>query len=314
MKIVYMGTPDFAVPALRALADRYGVSAVFCQPDRPKARSRKPVACPVKQAALELGVAVHQPKRIRAKKWVQLLRDLAPDVIVVAAFGQILPQSILDIPTIDCVNIHASLLPRWRGASPIHHALLAGDARTGVGIMRMEAGLDTGPVYREAGIDIDDTITRDALEQALSKLGAELLLETLPVLKDLEPTPQDDAQSCYAPIISKDMGWVNLAQQNAETVWRTVRAFRGWPDVYVQWHGHPLKLCSVKPLAESELSGAPGTVLQVTKKRLLVQCAENSVLELLEVQPAGKKVMPIHAFNNGYKPTVGEALPSMKAE
>ncbi|CAM2005802.1 methionyl-tRNA formyltransferase [Acanthopleuribacter pedis] len=312
MKIVYMGTPDFAVPALRALADRYGVSAVFCQPDRPKARSRKPVACPVKQAALELGIEVHQPKRIRAKKWVQLLRDLAPDLIVVAAFGQILPQSILDIPTIDCVNIHASLLPRWRGASPIHHALLYGDPRTGVGIMRMEAGLDTGPVYREAAMDIDDTITREALEQALATMGADVLLETVPDLKGMEPTPQDDAASCYAPIITKDMGWVDLSRQNAETVWRTVRAFRGWPDVYVQWQDHPLKLCSVQPVTDGDVTGEPGTLAQVTKKRMLVACADNTLLNVLEVQPAGKKVMPIHAFINGYKPTVGETLAKMQ--
>ncbi len=311
MNIVFMGTPDFAVPALEALAEHHRVSAVFCQPDRPKARSRKPVPCPVKQAAVARGIEVFQPKRIRAKKWVQQVRDLAPDVIVVAAFGQILPKSILDAPTIDCINIHASLLPRWRGASPIHHSLLAGDARTGVGIMRMEVGLDTGPVYSEASMPIDDVISREDLERRLAEMGAALVLETIPKLQTLAPVPQDDAASCYAPIISKDMGWLDLNQKTASEVWRTVRAFRGWPDVYVTFHGSPLKLCAVKPLTDADLSGAPGTVVQVTKKRLIVACAEGGLLELLEVQPAGKKAMPIHAFINGYKPAVGDELAVM---
>lgn len=312
MKIVYMGTPDFAVPALEALADTYCVSAVFCQPDRPKARSRKPVACPVKQAAVARGIEVFQPKRIRAKKWVQLLQDLAPDLIVVAAFGQILPKAILDIPRIDCINIHASLLPRWRGASPIHHALLAGDARTGVGIMRMEVGLDTGPVYSEASTAIDDVISREDLERQLARMGAALLLETVPKLAGMQPRAQDDAASCYAPIISKDMGWLDLTEKTATEVWRTVRAFRGWPDVYVTFHDTPLKLCAVQPVTDADLSGAAGTVVQVTKKRVVVACGEGSMLELLEVQPAGKKAMPMHAFINGYKPAVGDVLAPMQ--
>ncbi|CAM2068759.1 methionyl-tRNA formyltransferase [Sulfidibacter corallicola] len=310
-----MGTPEFAVPALRQLNETHEVQAVFCQPDRPKGRSKRPVPCPVKAAALELGLPVHQPKRVRARKWVSILTDLAPDLIVVAAFGQILPQSVLDIPTIDCINIHASLLPRWRGASPIHHAILAGDAKTGVGIMRVELALDAGPVYSEGEIAIDDDTTREQLEVDLAQLGADLLIETIPKIPETEPRQQNEDEVTYAPIIEKSMGYLDFARATAREVFNGVRAFSGWPGSYCRFADQPLKLVKVRPLDDSaRLEGAaaePGTLVEVTKKKMVVACAEGTRLEILELQPSGKKVMPAHAFINGHKTKVGDRLEPM---
>ena len=302
-----MGTPDFSVPAFEALHQHHEVIAVFCQPDRPKGRSKKPVPCPVKQAALTHEIAVHQPRRIRARKWVNLLRELAPDLIVVAAFGQILPQSILDIPPLACVNIHASLLPRWRGASPIHHAILHGDAQTGVGIMKMEVGLDEGPVFAEAALPIDGKTGRIAMEQQLARLGADLLIETIPKLGDLTPKPQDDSLVTYAPIIEKSFGICQLAEKTAIAVRNMVLAFEEWPGTLVTFRETPIKLLDVSPLEETH-DTRPGEILTVTKKGLTVACAEGTVLAIRMVQPSGKKPQPVAAFNNGYQPQPGESF------
>ena len=306
MKVVYMGTPEFAVPPLRALADQT-LLAVFCQPDRPKGRSGKPQPCPVKQVALELGVPVHQPRRIRARKWVALLRELAPDLIVVAAFGQLLPQSILDIPTIDCINLHASLLPRWRGASPIHHAILEGDRETGVAVMKMLKELDAGPVYSEARTEIRPEEGRVALEERLAKIGADLLHRSLPLLTDLEPRPQGEQGLTYAPIISKDFGRLDAGTMDAARIARMTRALEGWPQVQCTFRDQPLKILTARALEQST-DAAPGTIVSITRKQLLVACAGGSVLSVESVQPPGKKPQPVAAFINGYKPTEGELL------
>ena len=309
MNIVFMGTPDFAVPSLRALKDHH-IQAVFCQPDRPRGRSGKPAPCPVKTAALEMGTPVHQPKRIRARKWVNLLRELSPDLIVVAAFGQILPQSILDIPTIDCVNVHASLLPRWRGASPIHHALLHGDEKAGVGIMKMELALDAGPVYSESAMIIPHTMGRVELESILAEMGADLLLQTLPHLAETTPVPQDTDLVTYAPIIGKNFGYVNFQEQTATDINNMVRAYEGWPAVHCKFQDVVMKLLKVAP-GEETSQQPPGAVVEVGKKVLKVACAGGTVLQLLEIQPAGKKTQPIHAIVNGYKPEIGALFQSM---
>lgn len=308
MNIVYMGTPDFAVPALKAIAGAgFQVSAVFCQPDRSKGRSKKPVPCPVKEAALALDIPVHQPVRIRAKKWVALLRDLAPDVIVVAAFGQILPQSILDIPTIDCVNLHASILPRWRGASPIHHAISAGDAETGVALMRMTKELDAGPVYDTVTVPIDGDTRREALERTLAIMGAELALKHLPNLSTMEPIPQDESGATYAPIIQKSDGFIDPKALSALEIDRLVRGFENWPGIWCSFRQQPLKLIEVEPM---EGLGEPGSLVEITKKRLVLACREGLLL-CKTLQPAGKKAMPAAAFINGYKPEVGEVFNPM---
>ena len=305
MRIVFMGTPEFAVPALQSLKN-HDVIAVFCQPDRPKGRSKKLMPCPVKQAALEMGVSVHQPKRVKARKWVNLLRELEPDLIVVAAFGQILSQAILDIPKIDCINIHASLLPRWRGASPIHHALLAGDVQTGVGIMKMVRELDAGPVYREARMTIPQNMGRCELEAELSRMGAALLLETIPQLERLEPEPQGENGVTYAPIIRRDFGFVAFEQHSAKQIERMTRAYEGWPQAQCLFRENPVKLLEVTTLDETSAS-LPGTIVRVSKKELVISCLEG-LLSIRVIQPSGKKPQPVAAFINGYKPTAGECF------
>jgi len=305
-----MGTPDFAVPSLVHLHQAHQVLAVFCQPDRAQGRSRKPVACPVKQKALALGLPVHQPKRIRVRKWVRLLQELAPDVIAVAAFGQILSQEVLDVPKIDCLNVHASLLPRWRGASPIHHAIKSGDKQTGIGIMKMVLELDAGPVYKQEAYAIDAEIGRLALEKQLADLGARLLLETLEQLTQLEPVPQDPGEMCYAPIIGKDFGYLDPALETAETLANTARAYEGWPSLVTRFRGVGVKWHRVRQVP-AETQANPGEIALVTKKRLCLACADNTWLELLEVQPSGKKSQPTAAFINGYHPRLGERFQSM---
>ena len=300
-----MGTPDFAVPALKALRN-HNVVGVFCQPDRPRGRSKKLMPCPVKEAALEMDIPVHQPKRIKARKWVSLLRELEPDLVVVAAFGQILSQAVLDVPKIDCINIHASLLPRWRGASPIHHAILHGDARTGVGIMKMVLALDAGPVYAEADMPIPETMGRLELEQKLADMGAELLLETIPKLENLTPVPQAEEGLTYAPIIKRDFGFVDFHSQSAIDIERMTRAYEGWPQAQCLFRSNPAKLLEVEALKENS-EQPPGTIVRVTKKELIIACTQGS-LSLKTVQPAGKKPQPAAAFINGYKPLEGECF------
>ena len=313
MNIVFMGTPEFAVPCLHALSDLHRVSAVFCQPDRPKGRSRQLRACPVKQAAIARGLAVYQPERIRAKKWVALLRGLAPDLIVVAAFGQILPQSILDLPRLECLNVHASLLPRWRGASPIHFSILEGDAGSGVSIMRMVKALDAGPVYAVREIALGPEQDREGLERTLACMGAELLTATLPHLAEHEPQPQDETAVTYAPIITKAFGHVDFDAFSAHRIERMTRAFQGWPGVYCAYKGTPMKIVRAR-VAEESHRGAPGRVWQVGKNRLAVSCAENTVLDILEIQPSGKKALPVAAFINGYRPQIGDVFLTLGQE
>lgn len=307
LSAIYMGTPDFAVPALRQLHQHTTIKAVFCQPDKPKGRSKKLQPPPVKVAAQELGLEVHQPKRIRAKKWCALIEELAPDIIVVAAFGQILPRRILDAARIDCINIHASLLPRWRGASPIHHAIAAGDVETGVGIMRMEEALDAGPVYAESAIPIASQ-GRIALEEKLAQLGADLLIETLPKLESITPTPQREDAVTYAPIIDKHFGYCDPASENATQIWRKVRAYEAWPSVTFSFRDQPLKLHSAQPIPDQTSDQPSGTLVRLSKKVLALVCAEGSLLRLQEVQPAGKKPMAAAAFMNGVRLEEGETL------
>lgn len=310
LSAIYMGTPEFAVPALRQLHQHAEITAVFCQPDKPVGRSRKLQPPPVKVAAQALGLTVHQPRRIRAKKWCSLIEELAPDLIVVAAFGQILPQRILDVPRIDCINIHASLLPRWRGASPIHHAIAAGDAETGVGIMRMELELDAGPVYRERAIPVAG-LGRLALEKQLSELGANLLIECLPDLERLTPEPQDASAVTFAPIIEKHFGYCDPLKQNATQIWRLVRAYENWPSVVFSFRDQPLKVHLSQPLSDQKSEVKPGSLLRLSKKVLALVCAEGSVLRLLEVQPAGKKPIAAAAFMNGVRLAEDERLEAM---
>ena len=302
--IVFMGTPDFAVPTLRALADRYSLIGVVTQPDRPAGRGRQLVAPPVKAAALELGIPVIQPARLREPEATQQLRDWAPDLIVVAAFGQLLKPAVLDLPKFGCINVHASLLPRHRGAAPIAAAILAGDEETGVTIMRMDVGLDTGPMLSTRAIAITPTDTTASLATRLADVGAALLLDTLPgyLAGDLVPRPQPDQGATYAPQLKKEDGHLDFSE-NAEELARRVRAFSPWPGAFCYWQGQPLKVLEARPISGR---GVPGVVSGGLDGPALT-CADGQLL-LLTVQPAGKRPMSAIDFARGSRTFVGSQV------
>lgn len=243
VKVVFMGTPDFAVPALEALIAAHEVIGVVTQPDRPAGRRSQIQPPPVKKTAEAHNIPVFQPEKIRTADAIETLQQWSPDVFVVAAFGQILPQKVLDIPPHGSLNIHASLLPRWRGAAPIHAAIRAGDTETGITIMKMDAGLDTGPMLTQRSTSITTQDTSQSLHDTLARIGAELLLDTLPayLAGEITPQAQDDTLSTYAPAINKAEGRIDWAQ-DAASIERLVRAFTPWPGTFTFWNGQQLKI------------------------------------------------------------------------
>ncbi len=295
IRIVFMGSPDFAVPALRALAAQYPICGVVTQPDRPSGRGMVLTPPPVKIAALELGLPVIQPEKVRAPESFQQLQDWAPDLIVVAAFGQILRQNLLDLPRYGCINIHASLLPRHRGAAPIQAAILSGDAETGITIMKMEAGLDTGPILSQRAIPIDAQDTGGSLFGKLAGMSGELLLETLPgyLAGQILPQPQPEQGVTYFGMIKKEDGLLDFYQPAIELE-RKIRAFWPWPGTYLHWNGAPLKIhrahLGVGQAAVGERLALDGLPALGTAEGLIV---------FDELQPAGKKSMPGKAFLAG---------------
>lgn len=293
-----MGSPEFALPTLRGLAAGYPVVGVVTQPDRPAGRGRELTPPPVKQLALQLGLPVIQPQRLKEPEAMQQLQDWAPDVIVVAAFGQILRPAVLDLPPFGCVNVHASLLPRWRGAAPIQAAILHGDPQTGVSIMRMDPGVDTGAILSQQATPILPDDTASSLAERLAELGAGLLLETLPAyLKDdLQPQPQDDSLATYAPMLKKEDGQLDFSQP-ADILARRVRAFHPWPGAFTTWEGQALKIHRAH--AVDAPSTAPATT-SVHAGLPALGCAQGLLL-LDEVQPAGKRSMPGEVFLRGAK-------------
>jgi methionyl-tRNA formyltransferase len=240
-----MGTPDFAVPTLRALIEHHTVIGVVTQPDRPAGRNRQLQQSPVKQLALATGIPVFQPEKLRRPEAIEELKQWSPDVYVVAAFGQILPQAVLDIPPHGSINVHASLLPRWRGAAPIQAAIRAGDAKSGITVMKMDAGLDTGPILSQRAIPLAPDETGQSLHDKLAILGSELLIETLPGYFNGEiiPQPQDDSLATHAPTIKKEEGLIDWTRSAAE-IERLVRAFTPWPSTYTLWNDQQLKILS----------------------------------------------------------------------
>jgi len=290
-----MGTPGFAVPALRALCDACDVVGVYTQPDRPAGRGRKLEASPVKREAEARGLPVFQPRSVRPVGAVETLRALAPDLIVVAAYGLILPQSVLDIPARRCINIHASLLPRYRGASPITFAILNGERETGITLMQMEAGLDTGPIIAARAVAIADDDTAETLEARLSISGAELLAQTLPawLAGQITPVKQDDAAATLTRLIKKADGLIDWAQPAAQIALR-VRAFTPWPGAATDWNGEPLKIVRAAVVAGSD---EPGRV-RVRGNSVTVGTG-NGCLRLDLIQPAGKRAMDAAAYAHG---------------
>ncbi len=295
-RIVFMGSPDFAVPALLQLARIYPICGVVTQPDRPSGRGLTLTPPPVKVAALELGLPVIQPEKLRAAPdALQQLQDWAPDLIVVAAFGQILRANVLELPRYGCVNIHASLLPRHRGAAPIQAAILAGDAETGITIMKMEAGLDTGPILSQQSIPISAQDTDGSLFDRLSALGGQLLVETLPgyLSGAIQPRPQVEEDMSYFGMIKKEDGLLDF-NLPAVVLERKVRAFSPWPGTYLPWNGGALKV----QRAHVEAGNAsPGQRLIWDGLPALGTVA--GILVIDELQPAGKKPMPGKAFLQG---------------
>ena len=301
MKIVFFGTPEFAVPALQALVDSgYEVAGVFTQPDKPKNRGMKLLPTPVKECACTHGIPVYQPRTLRDGEALELLRRLEPDLIVVAAYGKIFPREILELPRLGCVNIHSSLLPKYRGAAPINWAILNGEERTGVTRMYMAEGLDTGDMLASAETEIDLAEDAAQLHDRLAKMGARLLTDTLPALENgtARAVPQDDAGSCYAPMLSKELSPIDWSR-TARQIHDQVRGLVPWPSAVTQLDGIRCKV--LRTAITGETSGkAPGSILQADKRGLKVACGDGRVLELLEVQPDGKKRMAASAFLAGH--------------
>jgi methionyl-tRNA formyltransferase len=299
LRIVFAGTPDFSVPPLRALlASPHRVVGVYTQPDRPAGRGRKLTPSPVKAEAVAANIPVFQPATLKDADAQRQLAALEPDLMVVVAYGLLLPQAVLDIPRLGCVNIHASLLPRWRGAAPIQRAILAGDAETGVGIMRMEAGLDTGPVFLEKRLPIELDDTAGSLHDKLAKLGAEALMAALPGIADggLVPATQDDSQASYAKKLDKaeaNIDWTRPAARIA----RQVHAFNPWPVAQTRFEDAVLRIWNAKPVKGE--AGAPGMVMAANRSGIDVATGDG-LLRVTRLQMPGKKPVSAADFINAY--------------
>ncbi|BCA80933.1 methionyl-tRNA formyltransferase [Desulfuromonas sp. AOP6] len=298
IRTVFMGTPDFALPTLQGLIEAgVNLCAVFTQPDRAKGRGRKLAAPPVKELAAKHQIPVYQPEKLRSPDAVAVLQELAPDLIVVVAYGQILPKSVLDIPKYGCINVHASLLPRYRGAAPINMAIVNGEKETGVTTMLMDVGLDTGDMLVKRATPIGPLETAGQVHDRLAVLGREAMEETLRQLcaGELKPEAQDDSQSSYAPMMNKGDGRIDWAQ-NAETIHNLVRGLHPWPGAYTFLGGEMLKIADTLPHAEVE--GLPGTIVSATERGILVSCGENS-LYIRSLQLPGKKWLSAADFLRG---------------
>ena len=300
-RIVFMGSPDFALPTLRALANNYSVVGVVTQPDRPAGRGRTLSPPAVKIMADDLGLPVMQPKKLQEPGAMARLRQWEPNLIVVTAFGQILRAEVLELPTFGCINVHASLLPRWRGAAPIQAAILHGDPQTGVTIMKMDSGVDTGPLLSQRKIPILADETAGSLSPKLAQLGAELLIETLPshLAGDLKPQPQSN-EATYAPMLKKKDGQLDFTQ-TAEELEHKVRAFNPWPGTFMPWKGGQLKIHNSRAAGVNGQQTATPTDsgIHTIYEGFPAVVTGKGILVLDQVQPAGKKPMPGEVFLRG---------------
>jgi methionyl-tRNA formyltransferase len=326
MSIVFIGTPAFAVPSLHALArDGHSIAAVITQPDRPAGRQRTPRPPPVKIAALELAITVLQPANLRDSDTLKRLRELSPEVMVVVAYGQILRRPVLDIPARGVLNVHPSLLPRWRGASPIPAAILGGDDLTGVTVMLMDAGMDSGPILTQSAVAIDDSDIAASLSDTLSHAGASLLAETLPrwLAAEIVPQPQDESQATTCPLLRKEDGAIDWGLP-AIDIWRRVRAFNPWPGAFTFLGAHLLRIWRAQPLAFSS-SEEPGRVLDLDEQwanelppnirnqaAFAVQTGSGVVVPL-EVQRAGRRILTAAEFLRGMPALIGQRFVSPAA-
>lgn len=308
MRVVFMGTPDFSVPTLECIIEAgHEVVGVVTQPDKAKGRGKKVVYTPVKEKALEHGLTVYQPRRAREPEFIEQMRALNPDVMVVVAFGQILPKELLDIPKYGCVNVHASLLPKYRGAAPIQWAVIRGEKVSGVTTMQMDVGLDTGDMLLKTEVPLAEDETGGSLHDKLSVLGGDLLIETLKGLEDgtIVPEKQDDSQSGeYARMLDKSLGKIDFSMR-AEEIERLIRGLNPWPSAYTSYNNKTMKLWKARVVPGGE--AVPGQVLAVDKKGFTVQTGDGA-LQILELQMEGKKRMDAGAFLRGCPLTAGEIL------
>jgi methionyl-tRNA formyltransferase len=307
LNVVFCGTPPFAVPTLETLvAAGFSVDLVATQPDRPKGRGLELVASAVKQSALKLNLPIAQPDRIKANdEFRSQLTALKPDAIIVVGYGRLIPQWMLDLPPLGNINLHASLLPRYRGAAPIQWAIACGETVTGVTTMRLDAGLDTGDILlqRELPITLDDTA--ETLAPRLASIGADLIVETLRGLQSdsIRPRPQDDSQATLAPILKKENGIVDFSRPAAE-MFNRIRGFQPWPGAHTKFRGKNLQFLKAQPANRA----LPPAELHVDADRLFVGCGHNSSIELIELQLEGKKRSSARDFIHGYRPQPGELL------
>lgn len=307
MKIIYMGTPDFAVGPLKALIEAgHEVCAVVTQPDRQKGRGKEMAPSPVKECAMEYGIPVLTPVKIKEAEAIEELKKYPADIFVVAAFGQILSEEILNMPKYGCVNIHASLLPKYRGAAPIQWSIIDGEKETGVTIMQMDKGLDTGDILFQKKVPITEEETGASLFDKLAEAGAQLIVEALAKIEigEVNPVKQDDNNSCYAKMLSKSIGKIDW-NKSAVEIERLVRGLNSWPSAYTEYKGKQLKIWKAEVLPHIE--GNPGTIAKVTKDAVIV-CTKEGALSLLEIQLEGKKRMSTKEFLLGRTFAEGEVL------
>ena len=309
MKLVYMGTPDFAVPPLTALVEAgHGVAAVVTQPDKPKGRGKAVLMTPVKEKALSYGIPVYQPARIKKdEEFLKTLREINPDAIVVAAFGQILPKEILELPKYGCVNIHASLLPKYRGAAPIQWAVIDGEKESGITTMMMDVGLDTGDMLDRTVIPLAEDETGGSLFEKLSRAGGPLILKTLEALENgtAVRTKQPEEGATYAGMLDKSLGNIDWTQSAAK-IERLIRGLNPWPSAYTGYKGKTMKLWAADVL-EGTFEGVPGEIIKVEKERFLVRTGDGA-LAVKELQLEGKKRMDAASFLRGFSLEEGEIL------
>lgn len=310
MRIVFMGTPDFAVGSLQALCEsgKHEILAVVTQPDRPKGRGNKLLQTPVKEYALAQGLTVYQPQKVKTPEFVELLHELQPELIVVAAFGQFLSKEILELPKYGCINVHASLLPKYRGAAPIQYAIIKGEKESGVTIMQMDIGMDTGAMLDKVVVPIAENTTMGELHDALREQGAALLLQVIDKIATgtAVAEPQDDAQATYATLLDRSMEHIDWSK-TAQEVHNLIRGFNPAPSTFTKLpNGKSLKIWGSK-MTDKNSAAAAGTVIETGKHSFFVACGEG-VLEITEVQPESKKRMPAQVFLNGRGVQEGDLL------
>lgn len=310
MRIVFMGTPDFAVGSLKALREsgKHEIVGVVTQPDRPKGRGNKMLMTPVKEYALEAGYNVYQPQKVKTPEFVQILRDLNPELIVVAAFGQFLSKEILELPKYGCINVHASLLPKYRGAAPIQYAIIKGEKESGVTIMQMDIGMDTGAILSKVVVPIGENTTMGELHDALRAEGAALLLTTIDDIAagKAVAVPQNNDEATYATLLDRSMEHIDWSK-TAQEVHNLIRGFNPAPSTFTKLpNGKSLKIWGSR-LTDKTSTAAAGTVVETAKHSFFVACGEG-VVEITEVQPESKKRMPAQVFLNGRGVQVGEVL------